>query len=406
MKIIKNILILLLILGVFLSGCSSTGGTIGGLFPAPKIIKGNIKDGIYTSKNKEFKISVPNWDNKREYRYMKVKEKSSETGEYLSFGPAAFNNNIYRVEYAKKLSFESYYIELKSVKDQIFESYINQIEKAYHAKVELISEDVDLFDAKKSYSRIYRQHVPARERFAQTTIAESLRYHFVDLIDYGAYNIMFWVEIDVNLNNSDAVETLLKNREYQPYQEFIHSFTYQKETNKKLRGEIKDGIYYSIKNEFSVKLPYFSNTLKDKEEWSYTNIHESETKEVDFVIFGPAKTNYNLYHAVLLNFPFKKEQDQYIKFLLEKKLLGRSQGLTQQHFEKFSYKGLDRYYAVFESENDFFIICITNNGDNFYVIEVDISKNSENPSVTLSQLINREFTVFNDMLHSFTILSD
>ncbi len=382
----------------------STGGIIAGLLPAPKILKGKIKDGIYIAPKKEFKISVPNWNNKSEYQYMKVKERFSKTGEYLSFGPAAFNQNIYRLEYSRKLSFEGYYIELNTIKALVFKKYIKQIEKAYHAKIELISEDVDLFDARKSYSRIYRQHIPAKKKLFKK-IAETLRYHFIDLVDYGSYNLMFWVEVDVNLENRSKFEEKLKIRDYEPYQRFVHSFDYLKEPSKSFRGKIKDGIYYSENNKFSVKVPHLpSQSQADKQQWQDTIVHDDETKEIDYVVFGPSKKDYNLYHAVLLHFPFEKDKEKYVKWLLEQKLIGRSLGLTQKHFEKFQFKGLDRYYAVYESENDFFVNCITDNGENFYEIEVDIAKNTKFPKINLEQLINREFTLFNEMLDSFTIL--
>lgn len=402
-----NNLIILLFFGILLNGCASTGGTIGGLIPAPKIIKGKIKDGIYTSPKSKFRISVPNWDDKSEYQYMKMKEQLSTTGIYLSFGPAAFKNNIYRVEYAEKLSSMSYYIELKTIKNEIFSKYIKQIEKAYNSKVELIAEDIDLFDSKKSYSRIYRQSIPRRETFFKTT-AESLRYHFVDLIDYGSYSVMYWVEIPVNLDNKKTIEEKLKNRDNEDYYNFVNSFVYQKKPNKDIKGSIKEDTYYSIGGEFSVKLPHPpSRYQEDSIEWDYTIIDESESQKVDFVIFGPSKNDYNRYHAVLLDFPLGrgKDKDEYVNRILKKRLPGRSIGLTQKHFEKFFYKGLTRYYAVYESENDYFVTCITDSGEKFFEIEADIYKNTKFPKVDLNQLINRDFEVFNRMLDSFQILS-
>lgn len=400
MKIITLILSL-----TFTSACFSTGGTIAGLIPAPKIIKGEISNGIYTSPDQDFKIIVPNWNNKGEYQYMKMKEQISKTGEYLSFGPAVANRNIYRLEYAKKLDVSSYYIELKTQKDQIFKSYISQIEKAYKSKAELISEDVDLFKAKKSYSRIYRQHTPQKKKFFKT-IAEDLRYHFIDLVDYGSYNILYWVTIPINIKNNQLIEEKLKNRDNSEYTSFINSFNFQKHSSKKMIGKVENEIYYSANNEFSVKIPHSTlQSKEDAEEWNYTNIKERHHDEIDFVMFGPAKFDYNIYHAVLLHFPFKENKEKYIKWLLKQKLGGRSVGLVQKHFEKFIYKNLDRYYAVYESENSFFVTCITDNGNSFFEIEIDISKNTQNPKTNLEELINRKYKIFNEMLDSFTIKS-
>ncbi len=244
-------LVLLTLTLVFFSTAYSTGGTIGGLLPAPKFIKGKISKGIYTSPDKDFQIKVPNWEDKSQYLYMKIKEKFSKTGEYLSFGSAATNLNIYRVEYVKKLSPESYFIDLKPNKDTLFKFYISQVEKAYRSKAELISEDIDLFDAKKSYSRVYRQYTPKKKKFFKTT-AEDLRYHYIDLVDYGLYNVLYWVEIPISPQSTKEIEDKFRKRENTDYQSFITSFSYQKKIKNKLKGKIKDGKYYFPNNEFSV----------------------------------------------------------------------------------------------------------------------------------------------------------
>jgi major membrane immunogen (membrane-anchored lipoprotein) len=46
-----------LVLLTSLIGCSSTGGTIGGLIPAPKFTKGDLSDGIYTAQDKSFIVN-------------------------------------------------------------------------------------------------------------------------------------------------------------------------------------------------------------------------------------------------------------------------------------------------------------------------------------------------------------
>src|SRR5882724_3759617 len=88
-----------------LAGCRSTGGDIGGLIPAPKLLKASIDDGIYTAKDKSFTVQVPHAQGSYEYTYMQVKEQYLDHGEdYVSFGPAAFNQGIYRVDYVVRLT--------------------------------------------------------------------------------------------------------------------------------------------------------------------------------------------------------------------------------------------------------------------------------------------------------------
>src|SRR5487761_596756 len=86
------------LLFAWLAGCSTTGGDIGGLFPAPKFLKGSIENNVYTSKDKLFSIAIPHKQGSYEYKYMQVKEEYHNGYDYVSFGPAAFDQSIYRVE--------------------------------------------------------------------------------------------------------------------------------------------------------------------------------------------------------------------------------------------------------------------------------------------------------------------
>ena len=83
-----------------LIGCetTSTGGTIGGLFPAPKFLKGELESDIYTAQDKSFSVRIPHRIGSYEYKYMQVKEQYSDHGTYVSFGPSAFDQRIYRIQ--------------------------------------------------------------------------------------------------------------------------------------------------------------------------------------------------------------------------------------------------------------------------------------------------------------------
>ena len=242
-KTISNIIFILIIL-LPLAGYADndhTGGTIGGLIPAPKVIEGQIENGIYTSPENEFSIDVPNWNEKSEYRYMQIKEQFSNAGQYLSFGPAAQNRNIYRIEFTRKLSKESYDIELESVKDQIFDSYIAQIENAYGSKTKLISERRGTYNSKNSFSRVYKQHTQEKKKLFSADVAEDLRYQAIDIVDYGSYVALFWVEIPLkDAKPSLEIESALMDNSYSEHVSFVKSFRLLK-PNQTLNSTPKSG---------------------------------------------------------------------------------------------------------------------------------------------------------------------
>lgn len=53
-------------------GCA--GGTVGGLFPAPKILKGKLNGTRYTSPNSEFSVTAPVSEKGSEWLYTEVRE--------------------------------------------------------------------------------------------------------------------------------------------------------------------------------------------------------------------------------------------------------------------------------------------------------------------------------------------
>lgn len=81
----------------FLFGCSSTGGTIGGLLPAPKFMKGDVENSIYYAQDQSFEIRTPFEEGSAAYTYMEVKEQYSDMGAYVSFNSSVRPNEIYRI---------------------------------------------------------------------------------------------------------------------------------------------------------------------------------------------------------------------------------------------------------------------------------------------------------------------
>ena len=101
----KRFLILLPVMALFM-GCG--GGTLGNLIPLPKLLKGNVKDDIYTSPDNKFQIQIPH-PTKRgsaddyEWTYTKVAEGQEGSLTYVVFGPAALDLNRYHAVVVKNI---------------------------------------------------------------------------------------------------------------------------------------------------------------------------------------------------------------------------------------------------------------------------------------------------------------
>lgn len=80
-----------------IAGCSSTGGTIGGLVPAPKFTKGTLSEGRYTAKDKSFSVTVPFPPGSPGYAAMEIDEKSDAGGNLVVFSSSAHPAENYRV---------------------------------------------------------------------------------------------------------------------------------------------------------------------------------------------------------------------------------------------------------------------------------------------------------------------
>ncbi|MBV36964.1 MAG: hypothetical protein CMP47_16165 [Rickettsiales bacterium] len=84
---------------VLLTGCA--GGTLGGLFPAPKILDGSLDDLRYTSPDKSFAVTAPVTTARSEWLYTEVKEKFQDSedqkSQFVGFKPP-YNSHFYSVE--------------------------------------------------------------------------------------------------------------------------------------------------------------------------------------------------------------------------------------------------------------------------------------------------------------------
>jgi len=180
----------LMIVCLVLAGCETTGGTIGGLFPSPKFLKGEIKNGTYTAQDKSFSVAIPHKEGTEEYRHMQVKEQGNEFGAYVSFGPSALDQSIYRVEIARRIAAGSEKVQFDEVAPKIVEGFKAQLKSGYGSELKERAARQELLKGKKAYYYQFTQLVPAGKL---SNKPETLT-HEAYVIDFGKGAAIVWVQ--------------------------------------------------------------------------------------------------------------------------------------------------------------------------------------------------------------------
>lgn len=175
---------------LFLAGCETSGGTIGGLLPAPKFLKGEIKNGTYTSDDKTFSVAIPHKEGTGEYRHMQVKEQTNQFGAYVSFGPSAFDQSIYRVEIGRQLVAAGEKLRLEQIAPEVVEGYKAQLKNGYGSELKEQASRQESLNGKKAYYYQFTQLVPAGKL---SNMPENLT-HEVYVIDFGLGAAIVWVQ--------------------------------------------------------------------------------------------------------------------------------------------------------------------------------------------------------------------
>lgn len=181
MQILRKITIT--IISILVIGCSSTGGTIGGLFPAPKFLDGKIENDVFISKNNDFSVSIPHKEGTYEFTYLQIKEQYNELGAYISFGPAAMDQSIYRLEVGKKLSESSKNVELSAMVDAVITNYSKQLEYGYKSKPTLIKKEKTMINGFESFVVHLTQN-----------LSNEVLEHEVIVTNYPTMAAIFWVQ--------------------------------------------------------------------------------------------------------------------------------------------------------------------------------------------------------------------
>ncbi|MGY0216345.1 hypothetical protein ACWJJH_03030 [Endozoicomonadaceae bacterium StTr2] len=154
MKTIK--LFSAVILSTLLAGCSSTGGTIGGMIPAPKFTRGDFKNSQYTAKDNSFKVDSPFKSASYAERYMEIAE-SYQAGEIqVAFSSSAAPAEVYRVRVFDNVQNEEGFQSL------LLERSAANYEQSYGTALKQINSGSLNINGLKVDTTTFRQKIPER----------------------------------------------------------------------------------------------------------------------------------------------------------------------------------------------------------------------------------------------------
>jgi hypothetical protein len=184
-----------LALAATLAGCSSTGGTALGLFPLPKFLDGEIEGDAYIGGDGLFRVALPHPEESYEFTYMSVKEEEINGSFYVSFGPAAFDQSIYRVEFGLADDHATLAANFDTTFEAAVAHYAGQLQAGYGAPLVLTSESREPLGGRPARSRTYTQLVPAgKHAGGYASNRESTFTHEVFWIDLERAAALVWVQ--------------------------------------------------------------------------------------------------------------------------------------------------------------------------------------------------------------------
>jgi len=141
---------------VLAAGCSSTGGTIGGIVTAPKFTKGTLSEGRYTAKDKSFSVAVPFAPGSPAYSAVEIVEKVDAGESQVVFSSPVHPAEVYRV---------TTFADVKAaarLPDATLASYRKQVDGSSGAPLRQEKTSPELIDGILSISHRFSQMIPAR----------------------------------------------------------------------------------------------------------------------------------------------------------------------------------------------------------------------------------------------------
>lgn len=151
-----RVFVLAFVVSLVAVGCSSTGGTIGGVIPAPKFTKGTLSAGRYTAKDKSFSVAVPFPPGSAGHAAMEIVEKPEAGGNLVAFSSSVHPGEVYRVTTFSDVK------PANRLAETTVASYRKQLETSGGAPLRAEKANQELVDGMLAISHRYSQAIPAR----------------------------------------------------------------------------------------------------------------------------------------------------------------------------------------------------------------------------------------------------
>jgi hypothetical protein len=132
------------------------------------------------------------------------------------------DHRIFRVEVTKFATPTRPAVE--QVSEQLFQSYISQVEKAYETPCRRLVTRPSSFSNSKGVFTACAQQIQPRRRFLQPDIAGETRLHALYILDYGSHAAIFWVEVP---QADDKTQEAIASAQYPPMLAFVESLALQ-----------------------------------------------------------------------------------------------------------------------------------------------------------------------------------
>lgn len=215
-------IMLILSITLLLTGCAN------GFFPPMNALNGQLVQDRYTQKIGSqpnlgrFSIQIPHQPDSYEYRYMQTNEEIGDDYTYVSFGPAALDGTIYRVNVGLRDP-----VPFKVFSQWVLNRLKKMAENTEHQKMKKVYEENVRVQGQPAVFAVYTQHIPGHTDIALHNRASVTYTHAIYYVDYGQYGVIFWIQTNsvMPLNTvNDKNRNKITQRQWQPMQTFVHSF--------------------------------------------------------------------------------------------------------------------------------------------------------------------------------------
>ena len=204
------------VLAIFLAGCG--GGTIGGLLPAPKIVKGDLDGTKYTSPNRVFSVVAPVSKDRGEWTYTKIKENSEshpdQKSEFVGF-KTPYDSHFYSVEVVtlnKDINNEN----AKLINKDNIKRTIDSSIKRWGSKVNDLGQgELDCGHSKSTYSVFH-------QRISSSGLSFD-KYFLISQSFSGRYFVIVTSELNYDLRGASPPVEQIKNMKFEKNNNFVCS---------------------------------------------------------------------------------------------------------------------------------------------------------------------------------------